>query len=290
MIPSGPLLAITGGHGHPQISLVCDTAEQTRRNVRKNLRNGVKAIKIAATGGVTDAKEIGQAGTPEMTEANMRIICEEAHNAGILVAAHAQSSAGILAALRAGVDTIEHGSAMSDEVKALFKDNPNALRGHSAVIPTLMACLPLVKLDVKVTGANDISKANAVMIMDEMLAGIADALDNDIELGMGTDSALTFVTHYNTWREIDFLIRYGNVPAARALHAATQGNARILGIDAETGSIEPGKAADLILTAANPLEEIRTLDKPIAVCVRGSLIDAPSVERFAQIDELLDAF
>ena len=290
MIPAGPLMAITGGHGAPQIALICDTAEQARANVRQNLDNGVKAIKIAATGGVTDAKEIGHAGKPEMTEANMRIICEAAHNAGILVAAHAQSSAGVLAALRAGVDTIEHGSAMTDEVKELFQHNPNSLRGYSAVIPTLMACLPLAKLEPKVTGANDISRANAVTILEEMIHAITDAIDNDIALGMGTDSALTFVTHYNTWREVDFVIRYGKVPPARALHAATQSNAHILGIDDVTGSVEEGKSADLILTAANPLEEIRTLDKPLAVVVRGALIDTPTVERFAEIDSRLDEF
>lgn len=290
MIPSGPLMAITGGHGYPQICLVCDDAEQTRRNVRQNLRHGVKTIKIAATGGVTDAKEIGHAGTPEMTEANMRIICEEAHQAGILVAAHAQSGAGILAALRAGVDTIEHGSAMNEEVIALFKNNPNSLRGYSSLIPTLMACLPLVKLDPKVTGTTEINKSNAVMVLDEMLQGIQDALANDIELGMGTDSALTFVTHYNTWRELDFVTRYANVPPARALHAATQANARILGIDDVTGAIEPGKAADLIITAANPLKNIRTLAHPVAVMVRGHLIDKPAFEEFPEIDHLLDSF
>lgn len=290
LIPSGPLLAIPGGHGAPQIALICNSPEETRKNVRKNLRNGVKAIKISATGGVTDAKEIGHAGTPEMDEANMRIICEEAHKAGVLVAAHAQSDQGILAALRAGVDTIEHGSGMSAEVIALFKDNPNSLRGYSSLIPTLMACLPLVKLDTKTTGANDISQANAVIVMDEMLQGISDAMENDIMLGMGTDSALTFVTHYNTWREIDFIIRYGKVSPERAVHAATQANAKILGIEAITGSIERGKAADFIITGANPLENIRTLAHPKAVVVRGTLIDSPSFEEFPELDHLLDAF
>ncbi|MET9327505.1 amidohydrolase family protein [Tsukamurella sp. NPDC003166] len=290
LIPSGPLLAIPEGHGAPQIALICSDADATRRNTRQNLDNGVRAMKISATGGVTDAKAIGHAGTPEMSETNMRIVCEEAHAAGILVAAHAQSEDGILAALRAGVDTIEHGAAMSDEVIALFKDNPNSLRGHSSLIPTLMACLPLVKLEPSVTGANEVSRANAVMVLDEMLAGIRVALEHDIELGMGTDSALTFVTHYNTWREIDFVIRYGGVPAARALHAATGANARILGIDGETGSIDPGKSADLLVTAANPLDDVRTLASPVAVVVRGELIDAPSVTTFPEIDALLDEF
>lgn len=290
LIPSGPLLAIPRGHGAPQIALICPDPDATRRNVRRNLEAGVRVLKISATGGVTDAKAVGHAGTPEMSEANMRIVCDEAHAAGIPVAAHAQSADGILAALRAGVDTIEHGAAMTDEVIALFKDNPRALRGRSSLIPTLMACLPLVELEPSVTGANEVSRANAVMVLDEMLAGIRTALEHDIELGMGTDSALTFVTHYNTWREIDFLIRHGGLSPARALHAATGANARILGIEGTTGAIEVGLSADLVLTAANPLEDIRTLSRPRAVVVRGELIDAPAVETFPEIDELLDAF
>lgn len=96
--PSGPLLAATGGHGTPTIALVSDDPWAGRRNVRANLRNGVTAIKIAATGGVTDARAIGEAGRPQMTEQEMAAICDEVHNAGVVVAAHAQSRRGCVAA------------------------------------------------------------------------------------------------------------------------------------------------------------------------------------------------
>ncbi|MBS1675568.1 MAG: amidohydrolase family protein [Actinobacteria bacterium] len=288
LFPSGPLLAVSGGHGAPQISLISDSPWDGRKNVRINLRKGVTAIKIAATGGVTDARAIGEAGRPQMTEAEMTAICEEAHNAGILVAAHAQSAEGIADCLRAGVDTIEHGAGMTDEIVALFKDNPRSLRGHSTLIPTLQACLPLVRLDRRITGINEIVQANAEMILDEMLAGIRDALANDIEIGMGTDSALTYVTHYNTWRELDLLSRHGGMSPAHALHAATQVNAKVLGIADITGSVDVGKAADLVLLDANPLEGFRAYDAPVLVCARGELIENPTVTRFAQIDRLLD--
>ncbi|WP_166997469.1 metal-dependent hydrolase family protein [Paramicrobacterium fandaimingii] len=288
LIASGPLMAVSGGHGAPQIALISDNPWDARRNVRINLRHGVTAIKIAATGGVTDAKVIGEAGRPQMTEEEMTAICEEAHNAGVLVAAHAQSAEGIVRALRAGVDTIEHGAAMNDEIIELFRSNPKSLHGSSALIPTLTAALPIVKLPLETTGVTEINRVNAVMVLDEMLQGITDARENDVALGMGTDSSLTFVTHYNTWREIDLVIRHGNVPAARALHAATQANATILGIDDVTGSVEVGKSADLIVTNANPLDDIRTLSQPHAVVVRGSLIESPTIERFPEIDEKLD--
>lgn len=133
---SGPLMAITDGHGAPQIAHICDTPEQARAHTRAAIRSGVSAIKIAATAGVSDAKEIGYAGKPEMPEASMREICREAHDAGILVAAHAQSAEGVAAALRAGVDTIEHGQLQVGDV-LLMRGAWDALErkaGHSGVL------------------------------------------------------------------------------------------------------------------------------------------------------------
>lgn len=289
LFASGPLLAVSGGHGAPQIALISDNPWDARKNVRINLRKGVTAIKIAATGGVTDARVVGEAGRPQMTEEEMTAICEEAHNAEILVAAHAQSRAGITAALRAGVDTIEHGSSMSEEMIALFRHNPRALHGRSALIPTMQACLPLIKLDQKLTGINDVVRANAEMIFEEMVKGIQDAAANDIAIGMGTDSALTYVTHYNTWREPDYVSRYGGLSPAHALHAATQANAAILGIADVTGSIEKGKAADIVVLDANPLDGFRAFASPRLVVARGALIETPTVTRFPDIDDKLDS-
>ena len=288
IIASGPLLAATGGHGAPQIALISDSPWEARRNVRANLRKGTKAIKIAATGGVTDARAIGEAGRPQLTEEEMTAICEEAHNTEVLVAAHAQSEEGIRRALRAGVDTIEHGAGMTDEIIELFQHNPRSLHGTSALIPTLTAALPLIKLDPAVTGIDDVVLANGKMIYDEMIKGIADALANDIAIGMGTDSALTYVTHYNTWRELDFAVRFGGLTPARALNAATQTNARILGIAAQTGALAPGLSADLVVLDANPLEGFRTLAQPWLVAVKGTLIEHPTVTRFDDLDARLD--
>ena len=290
MLGSGPLLAITGGHGAPQIALTSDSPWEARRNARINVQRGVKAIKISATAGVTDARAIGYAGRPEMTEEEMAAICEEAHNAGIRVAAHAQSTAGIRASLRAGVDTIEHGAAMDPEVIDLFLDNPRSLSGFSALIPTILVCLPLVKLDQSITGANDVVRANAAMVFEEMVRGIEDARRHGITIGMGTDSALTYVTHYDTWREMDLLVRYGGFTPAQALNAATQTNARILGLDDITGSIENGKDADLVVLDANPIDGFRAFTNLRMVVARGDIIDEPSVTRHAELDARLDSF
>ncbi|MFC0672699.1 amidohydrolase family protein [Brachybacterium hainanense] len=288
VLASGPLMAITDGHGAPQIAHICDTPEQARAHTQAAVRAGVSAIKIAATAGVSDAKEIGYAGKPEMPEASMRAICEVAHEAGILVAAHAQSAEGVAAALRAGVDTIEHGSAMSEEIIQLFLDNPASLRGSSALIPTLQACLPIVKLPLEKSGADPVVKANAEMILEEMLSGIRTAVEHGIRVGVGTDSSVSFVTHSNYWREMDLLRRYADLSADAVLHAATQVNAQILGIDAVTGSIEPGRSADLVVLEKDPRSTFRNLAEPWMVVARGERIMHPEIPRITKIDEQLD--
>ncbi|GAB20225.1 putative hydrolase [Gordonia effusa NBRC 100432] len=290
ILASGPLLAVSGGHGTPTIALVSDNPWDARKNVRVNLRNGVDAIKIAATGGVTDARAIGEAGRPQMTEEEMTAICEEAHKAGIVVAAHAESLDGVRSALRAGVDTIEHGSEMDNEIIDLFHDNPRSLHGRSALIPTLMAALPLVKLSESETGADRIVRANAEIVLDRIIAAIHGAHENGIAMGMGTDSALTYVTHYNTWRELDYVVRYGGLSHAEAFHAATGANAAILGIDGETGSLAVGKSADLVVLDADPLADFRAFVGPRFVAIRGHLLERPDVERFDDLDAKLDSF
>ncbi|WP_267130309.1 amidohydrolase family protein [Gordonia spumicola] len=224
---------------------------------------------------------------PEMDVPSMTAVCEEAHARGVLVAAHAQSVEGVRNALLAGVDTIEHGSSMDEETIALYKDNPKSLRGWSAMIPTLQACMPLVKLDQSVTSANDVVHANAVLVLDEMVAGIAAARENDIPIGMGTDSAVTYVTHANTWLELEYLVRFGGFTIAEAVNTATAGNARILGIDDVTGSLEVGKSADVILLDRNPMDALSALRQPRAVIAHGHLIENPVIDRITEIDDQL---
>ena len=285
ILPSGPLMAITGGHGAPTIALIGDDAATARTNARASILTGALALKIAATGGVTDAKEIGFAGTPEMPEASMRAVCEEAHAAGILVAAHAQSQAGVLATLRAGVDTIEHGSSMSPEIVDLYLDNPASLRSFSTMIPTLLACMPLVKLP---NDLGEIIRTNAEMVLEEMSAGIRSTLEHGIRLGVGTDSGVSFATHSNFWREMQFLHTVAGLSRAAVLHAAAQVNAEILGLQAVTWRIEPGMDAGLLVIDGDTHEDLRQLSQPWLVVARGHRLPQPVADRLDEIDAQLD--
>lgn len=288
MLASGPLLAIPDGHGAPLIALESETAEEARLNVRKNIDNGVNAIKIAATGGVTDSQVLGEAGAPQMTIEQMRAICDEAHEAGIIVAAHAQSAEGVRRALTAGVDTIEHGSRLDDDLIELFRHNPNALRGYSALIPTLSAGFPLYAFDRSVTGVTDIQAQNSVTVVDGMIHGTKAAHEAGIPVGVGTDTAMTFVTQYNTWRELALLVKYAGFTPAEAIHAVTQVNARILNVDASTGSLDVGKYADLLVLDGNPIERLDTLAHPLLVVAAGHPVWRPAPKKFDDIDRLLD--
>lgn len=290
ILAAGPLLAIPGGHGDPLIALSCTSPEEAKRRTRENLDHGVNAIKVAATGGVTDATKVGEAGTPQMTQDEMAAVCDEAHEFGVLVAAHAQSPEGVKAALKAGVDTIEHGSVMDEEIIGLFLDNPRSLRGFSALDPTLCAGLPLVKLSQEELGVSDIVRSNSELVVDGMVQGARQGRENGISMGVGTDTGMIFVPQYGTWREMDYMVKYAGFTRAQAFHAATQVNARNLGFDDVTGSVVPGKDADLIVLEADPAKDLRTLAGPKLVIVRGKPVWHPEVKHFEDIDRLLDTF
>ncbi|WP_281175537.1 amidohydrolase family protein [Corynebacterium lactis] len=249
---------------------------------------GVDVIKIAATGGVTDARSLGEAGRAQLTTEEMSAICEEAHNADKVVAAHVQGEVGLIAALRAGVDTIEHGCQLSPEAIELFHDNPKALRGRSFLVPTLCAALPFAELDQSQTGVSDVVKANGEKIFQGMVDGLSCAIEHDVPLGIGNDSSMTYVTHYDFWRELEAWTLYSGLSRADVLNVATQGNADMLGLTLK-GRLEPGKDADLVVVKKSPLEGFDTLASPRMVVARGEIINHPQVERFAEVDTDLDA-
>lgn len=167
---------------------------------------------------------------------------------------------------------------------ALTSGTPEEAR--TAVAQNLKAGVNAIK--IAVTGITDIQLENSKNVVGGMVSGACQAHEAGLMIGVGTDTGMTFVPQYATWRELELLVAYAGFSPAEALHAATAVNASILGVDAETGSLEVGKSADLLVLNANPLDDLRALEHPALVIASGRPVWRPGPKRFADIDALLD--
>ena len=284
LIVAGKTLCATGGHG-TLLGETADSKVEIRKIIRTNLREEVDCIKIISTGGVMDARRVGEAGRPQMTVEEIEAACFEAHRGGLLVASHCESEKGIEEALDGGVDTIEHGAPISDYALQLFKTNPKSLRGYSAIIPTISAGMGLATLPREITKISEGAYANAKIVVRGSIEGLKRAYMEKVPIGVGTDASVPYNPHYDLWKELKYFIHYTGMSAREAIHYATRMNAEILGIGLITGSLERGKSADLIVVDSNPLENIDTLGHIDKVIVRGILIDQPGFKRIKELDD-----
>ncbi|MBP19484.1 MAG: amidohydrolase family protein [Pseudomonadales bacterium] len=272
LLVAGPLLCTTGGHAR-QIGITLDGPDEARRAVRTSLSHEVDVIKIASTGGVADSKRLGEAGELQMTPEEISAITDEAHRKGVLVTAHAESAEGVLEALRAGIDNIEHGAELDDEALGLFLNNPRSLRGFTSLHPTLsvISSNRTLNEEGRKNRALYIRYMNGQQVSRDVISGYKSAVAAGVKIGVGTDGGL--VDHASVWRELEFMIQHGNITNERAIHIGTLATAESIGIEATTGSIEIGKAADFMVVDANPFEELSTLDNPHMVVAAGSIVD-----------------
>ena len=238
---------------------------------------------IVITGGVMDAKEVGHPGELKMNLEQTKAVCDRAHTLGLKVASHTESEEGLDIALRGGVDTIEHGAAIDDEMLALYRKN------HSAMVVTFSPCVPLSILPPEITRLDDKATVNTRVVGQGMADGANRALKEDIPLGLGTDAACPLCTQYNTWRELLYVSRFCGVSPAKAICIATLENAKIAGIEKETGSIAEGKAADLLIVRKNPLENLRALRDPEYVFAKGKQFSHPKQKKIEKIEQWLDS-
>lgn len=278
LFASGPAITVPGGHGDGTFALTASTPQDLVKLVQKHKEQHVDLIKICVTGGVMDAKKKGEPGELKMNLAQTKAVCDEAHRLGYQVASHTESPEGVKVALQGGVDTIEHGSLLDEEAIQLFKEH------KSSFICTLSPALPLAEFSASLTKLNDLCQFNSRVVLNNMIAGCKQALQHHIPIGLGTDASCPFVTQYNMWREIYYFAQQIGVSNAFALYTATLGNAKIIGIDHITGSIEEGKYADLIVTKKNPLENLQALEVMEYVMVEGELLRHPQVKKNNKIE------
>ena len=282
MLVSDMAVSVPGGHMAGVLAYEAKSPEECREYIRKIAENKPDLIKLMITGGVLDATVKGEPGTLKMSLEFVEAACDEAHKLGLRVAAHVESTEGLLVALKGGVDTIEHGAKPNEEIISLFKE-----RG-SADICTISPAIPLATLPPELTRSNELTQYNGKIVMDGIIESAVACIANGIPVGLGTDTACPFVTHYNMWREVFLFHKYVGVTIAFALHTATLGNARILGIEDETGSIAIGKSADFVVVDGNPLEDLSVLSKPYMVVIKGKLLRKPKVRKIAVIEDNLD--
>jgi imidazolonepropionase-like amidohydrolase len=220
-----------------------------------------------------------------MTVEEIAAACDEAHRAGYKVATHCESTEGIREALLGGVDSIEHGAPIPDDLILLFKNNPKALNGCTTLVSTTSAGMDLSELGQDVLKISEVIQENAKLIRDGMISGLQTAIAHGIPVAMGTDAAVPFVPHYEFWRELVYYQHFADITHKRAINIATQQNAILMGIEDQTGTLEVGKSADLVVLDANPLNDLMALEHVRHVMVRGHLIEQPSYTKIKELED-----
>ena len=272
VVAAGNVISPHGGEGdvygyRPDVTKVlqrpnlCSGADDCRRVVRQQIQRGADLIKIVATGAVLSDAAAGV--DQQFTDEELRAIIETAHALGRRVTAHAHGANGINAALRAGIDSIEHGTFLDQESIRLFK-------AHGAyLIPTLLAGATVTQW------ANDPhsflspqAQAKALQVGPKMLDMARRAHSAGVKMAFGTDASVA--PHGTNAREFALLVKAGFTPL-EAIQAATVTAADHLQLAAEIGSLAPGKAADVIAVARDPLQDVTALEE-VRFVMKGGVV------------------
>ncbi len=239
---------------------IANGPEQVRAAVRLDVKYGADVIKTCATGGVISQAD--DVDTPQLTQAELDALVDEAHALRRKVAAHAHGAEGAKRAIRAGVDSIEHGTFLDDEGLELMKAKGTYL------VPTLMALVGLREaLDRGLNMPPQIvAKARAAMARSMDTCKKAHA--KGVKIAFGTDAAV--YPHGRNAEEFHLLVECGLTPA-EALEAGTSVDAELLGLAARLGTLEPGKLADVVAVPGDPAQEIRQTEKVFFVMKEGKI-------------------
>src|SRR3954463_892621 len=274
---SGAPLSIIGGHADPATALppelaaavndanispsVCTGVEECQKSVRRLAAAGVDVIKFMATGGVLDPGAMGL--EQHFTDEEMRAICDMAHAMHLKAAAHAHGARGILAATNAGVDSIEHGTFLDEAGARAMK-----ARGtyYSATLMAFSGVQSIMGTG-KLTPAMEAKGGQTFSVWGK---GLNLAYRTGVKIALGTDSAVA--PHRDANKELALMVTKGGMSPRDALIAATEGGPDLLGIANETGTLDPGKSADLIAVDGDPLVDPPAGQRVRFVMVRGRLI------------------
>ena len=265
MQSSGNFVSLNGGHGDsedfiapdqelPRRPNIADTVDDVAKAVRRDIKYGADWIKLMGTGGVADVTSDFK--VQELSEEQMAKAVEVAHRAGKRVMVHAEGTEGIKAAVRAGVDTIEHGTMLDDEGAALM-----ATKG-TWLVPTLYTFQHGVELGTT-HGQDPISLAKTKEIVAHQQPAFTRALQAHLKIAVGIDDEPQYLP-----KEVEALARGGMTPL-QALQAATINGAALLNWSDRIGTIEPGKFADIIAINGDPTQDINAIEKVVFVMKDG---------------------
>ncbi|MEY3405095.1 MAG: hypothetical protein RL161_525 [Bacteroidota bacterium] len=267
---SGPALGTTGGHADvngwspfldlPGTGAIVDGVDEVRKQVRLNVKYGADHIKIVATGGILS---VGDAvGAPQMTEEELKAAVSESARLGRKVMAHAHAGDGLLAAVKAGVASIDHGSLVDDAAAAEMK-----ARG-TYLVPTLIILEEIVR-DGEKKGVPTYALEKAKAIAVERRVRLKAAFKSGVLFALGTDA--TSDIHGRNGEEFHYMTEILGASPMEAITIGTMHAARLIGADQDIGSIEKGKVADVVAVPGDPLKDIRLLEKPSFVMKAGKV-------------------
>ncbi|MBI3884517.1 MAG: amidohydrolase family protein [Opitutae bacterium] len=270
---AGKALATTGGHGDPTNGLaeiyrgdpgpkegVINGADDARKAVRQRYKDGADVIKITGTGGVLSLAKNGL--NPQLTEDEFVAIVTTAHDYGMKVAVHAHGDEGMRRAILAGVDSIEHGTFMSDDTIKLM------IAHGTYYVPTISAGR-FVADKAKIDGYFPaVVRPKAQAIGPIIQATFQRAYQAGVKIAFGTDMGVG--PHGDNAREFIYMVEAG-MPPMKAIQAATLSAATLLGADKDLGTLEPGKLADLVAVPGDPLADIKLMTQVTFVMKAGTV-------------------
>jgi|TARA_B110000438_G_scaffold123749_1_gene120640 imidazolonepropionase-like amidohydrolase len=260
---SGKTIATTGGHGDPTNGRakadyfppspedgVIDGPEEAIKAVRQRYKDGTDGIKITATGGVLSVAKSGE--NPQFTDSELAAVIQTANDYGLWTAAHAHGKEGMRRAVNAGINSIEHGTYMDQEIMALMKSK------GTYYVPTIMAGNWVAEKAKIPNFFPALVKPKAEKIGPQIQATFSAAYKAGVKIAFGTDSGVS--AHGDNWQEF-ILMTEGGMPNAIALKSATIETAKLLRMEDRIGQIKPGMLADIIALAENPLNDISAVSK-----------------------------
>ncbi len=249
IIGAGLAICMVGGHLRRVIAQEVEGVEQVRQVVRQQIVAGAEVIKVIASGGVlTPGTSPEQA---QMTLDELSAAVDEAKRAGRKVAAHAHGASGMKNAIHAGVHSIEHATLMDEEAAGLFEKHAVYMVPTLSALATTGACR-------RGCGIPDDALEKAKAMTKRHQSSFRQAHQRGLLIAMGTDAGTPFNYHGDNAQELERMVAYGMSPM-EAILTSTSAAARLIGIDDQVGTIEPGKQADIVFIEGNPLKKINLL-------------------------------